>query len=62
MLIKKELVIVKDQIGLAQLEVSIINSIYNTQILLQILILELRNLECMQWLSNWIYETHRWQH
>lgn len=52
MLIKKELVIVKDQIGLAQLEVSIINNIYNTQILLQILILELRNLECMQWLSN----------
>lgn len=52
MLIKKELVIVKDQIGLAQLEVSIINNIYNTQILLQILILELSNLECMQWLSN----------
>lgn len=48
MLIKKELVIVKDPIGLAQLEVSIINSIDNTQILLQILILELRNLECMQ--------------
>lgn len=32
MLIKKELVIVKDQIGLAQLEVSIINNIYNTDI------------------------------